>query len=198
MPEWRTVKVKEELIEMAEKALETGRYSSLSDFVAEAIRHHLDELRQKPAESDEQQAGLHLVQERLLYSPNHMWTMVTPDGNIMIGLSDYAQRRLGGIAHIQTRPVGSEVKKQEPFGTVETWMFKFDLHSPVSGKVVGINKALLSDPSVINKDPYKAGWIALIEPNNTVTLEEEFRDLMKSNQYKTWASRLDQPRIPRS
>jgi len=197
MVEWKTVKVKQELVEMAERAVEAGQYPSLSEFVSEAIRMHLDAMKQTPEEKVvEKPAEPSIVYERLLYSTNHMWAMVTPDGNIKIGLSDYAQRRLNGIAHLQTKPAGSEVKKEEPLGMVETWMFKFELHAPVSGKIIEINKALLTEPSIINKDPYESGWIAKIEPDNTVTLEEELRELMRPAQYKTWASKLDQPKLP--
>ncbi len=66
-------------------------------------------------------------------------------------------------------------------------MFKFDLYAPVSGKIAKTNKALEDKPSIINEDPYQAGWIAEIRPDNVVTLEEELRDLMGPQQYKLWA-----------
>ncbi|MBX5327422.1 MAG: hypothetical protein ACQXXH_01000 [Candidatus Bathyarchaeia archaeon] len=197
MPEWKTVKVKQDLLDMAEKIVDSGQYSSLSDFVAEAVRLHLDRLEGKE-KTIEKKTEFPIIQQRLLYSPNHIWVMVAPDGNVVIGLSDFAQRRLTGIAHLETKPVGSEVRKQEPFGVVETWMFKFELHAPITGKILEINKALLSDPSIINKDPYESGWIAKIEPSNIVTLEEELRELMRPIQYKIWVSKMDQPRIPRT
>jgi len=100
-----------------------------------------------------------------------------------------------GIAGIQTHPVGCEVKKEEPFGVVETWMFMFDLYSPVSGKIIKINEALQDELFIINRNPYGIIWIAEIKPNNLVTLEEELRDLMRLHQYKVWMSKLGRPRI---
>jgi glycine cleavage system H protein len=198
MVEWKSVKVKQELVEMAERAVEAGQYPSLSEFVSEAVRNHLDALKQTREEKVVEKPEEHpIVYERLLYSTNHVWAMVTPDGNVKIGLSDYAQRRLNGITHLQSKQVWSEVKKEEPLGMVETWMFKFELRSPISGKIVEINKALLNEPSIINKDPYELGWIAKIEPDNTVKLEEELRELMRPTQYKTWASKLDHPKLPK-
>jgi len=195
MPKWKTIRVRQELVAAAKSTLEKGRYWSLSEFVSEAIRLRLDELKQRHEKIAEKQAEYLVIHERLLYTPKHMWAMITPEGNVRVGLSDYAQEHLKGIADIQTHPVGYEVKKDEPLGVVETWMFMFDLYSPVSGKIIKINKVLQGEPSIINKDPYEIAWIAEIKPNNIVTLEEELRDLMRLHQYKTWVSKLGRPRV---
>jgi Arc/MetJ-type ribon-helix-helix transcriptional regulator len=48
MPEWATVSIREELIEEVRKILRrTGRYRSISEFVAESIRLRLEELTSK-------------------------------------------------------------------------------------------------------------------------------------------------------
>jgi glycine cleavage system H protein len=195
MPKWKTIRVRQELVAAAKRTLEKGRYRSFSEFVSEAVRLRLDELKQSHEKVAEKQAEYPVIHERLLYSPNHMWAMVTPEGNVGVGLSDYAQEHLKGIAGIQTYPVGYEVKKGEPFGVVETWMFMFDLYSPVSGKIIKINKILHDEPFMINKDPYETTRIAEIKPNNVITLEEELRDLMRLNQYKMWVNKLGRSRI---
>lgn len=112
-----------------------------------------------------------------------------------LGLSDFAQSRMDGIASIQTDKIGSEVKTKEALGVVETWLFKFELFSPVSGKIARTNEAVRQEPSLVNKDPYEAGWIAEIRPSNLVALEEELRDLMRPDQYKTWVSKLRYSRL---
>ncbi len=195
MPKWRTIRLKPELAEIAKKTVETSQYRSLSEFVSEAIRLRLDELKQNREKIAVKRAEYHVIHERLLHSSNHIWAMVTPEGNVRAGLSDYAQRHLEGIDGVQIDPVGCEVNKGEPFGVVKTWMFKFDLYSPISGKIIKINKAIQDKPSLINEDPYGIAWISEIKPNNLVTLEEELRDLMRLYQYKTWASKLSRSRI---
>ena len=195
MPRWRTVRVKQELVAAAKRMLDTDRYQNLSEFVSEAIRLRLDELRQSREKIAEKQAEYPMIHERLLYTSNHIWAMVTPEGNIRVGLSDYAQEHLKGIARIQTHPVGYEVKTGETFGVVETWMFMFDLYSPVSGRIIKINKVLQDEPFVINKDSYEMAWIAEIKPNNLISLEEELRDLMNLRHYKPWVMKLGRPRI---
>jgi glycine cleavage system H protein len=193
--EWKTVRVRQELMVAAKRELETSRYRSLSEFVSEAIQLRLDELKRSREKIAEKQVEYPVIHERLLYTPNHMWAMVTPKGNVRVGLSYYAQEHLKGIAGIRFESVGCKVKEGDSLGVVETWMFMFDICSPVSGKIVRINRVLQEEPSIINKDPYDAGWIAEIKPSNLVTLEEELRGLMRLHQYKTWMTRMSRPRI---
>jgi len=48
MPEWATISIREELIEEIRKLMKrTGRYRSISEFVAEAIRLRLEEMTRK-------------------------------------------------------------------------------------------------------------------------------------------------------
>jgi glycine cleavage system H protein len=189
MREWGTISIGQEVVSAAKRTVENGRYRSLSEFVSEAIRMRLDELKQSHEKIPEKHLGHPVIHERLLYSPNHMWATVTLEGNIRVGLSDYAQRHLKGVAGIQTDPVECLVKTEEPFGVVETWMFMFDLYSPVSGKIIKINKILQEEPSKINDDPYGIAWIAEIEPNSVITLEEELRHLMRLHEYKMRVSK---------
>jgi glycine cleavage system H protein len=190
MTKWKTIRVKQELLTAVERTLESGKYRSLSEFVSEAIQLRLNELKQKHEKAAEKHVKYPIIYERLLCSKNHIWAMVTPEGNVRVGLSDHAQIRLKGIAKIHTESVGYEVDREKPFGVVETWMFKFDLYAPISGKIIKINESLKNKPSTINEDPYGAGWIAEIKANSLITLEEELRDLMGPHQYKTWVIKL--------
>ena len=191
MSEWKTVSIKKELIEEIEKVLRTGRYRSISEFVSEAIRLRLEELMRMEGISIEKRKEYLAKPEQLLYSPKHTWAQITPEGNIRVGVSDYAQRHLKGIAHVHLEPEGTEIKQMEPFGVIETWMFMFDLYAPVSGKIVKVNEALKDDPHLINEDPYGEGWIVEIKPKNSLTLEKELSELLSARQYNRWVSKLE-------
>lgn len=195
MSVWRTVRVRAELVAAAKRTIEKGRYRSLSEFVSDAIRMRLEELRESHEEILERHVEYPVTQERLLYSPNHMWARVNPEGSVRIGLSDYARRHLKGIAGIEIGAVGCEVKSGEPFGVVKTWMFLFDLCSPVSGRIVKINGLLRDEPSIITEDPYGMGWIAETESDDLITLEEELRNLMRPQEYKLWVTKAGRLRI---
>ncbi|MEM2166759.1 MAG: glycine cleavage system protein GcvH, partial [Candidatus Bathyarchaeia archaeon] len=183
MPKWKTVSVRQELMEEVEKVVKTGRYRSISEFVSEAIRLRLDEvLRAKGVPVERRKEVLATVKEQILYTPKHTWAQITPEGNVRVGISDYAAHHLKGIVHVMTDPVGKEISKMEPVGVVETWMFMFDIYAPVSGKIVKINEDLKNDPRLINEDPYGKGWILEIKPKNSAVLEEELSDLLSARE----------------
>ena len=191
MSEWKTVSIRQKLIEEIDKAIKTGRYRSISEFVSEAIRLRLEEFMRVEGIPVEKRKKYLAVPEQLLYTPKHTWAQITPEGNIRVGLSDYAQRHLEGIAYIYTEALGKEVRKMEPFGVAETWMFMFDLYAPVSGKVVKFNENLRNEPHLINEDPYREGWIIEIKPKNSLTLEQELKDMLSLRHYNKWVSKLE-------
>jgi len=191
MSEWKTVSIRQELVKEIEKILKTGRYRSISEFVSEAIRLRLEELTRTEGIMPEQPKEFPTTPEKLLYTAKHTWAQKTPEGNIRVGVSDFAQQQLRGLAHIQTEPLGTEINKMNPFGVAETWMFVFDLYSPVSGKIVKINEKLKEKPSIVNEDPYGQGWIIEIKPKNSLTLEQELKSLFGSREYKKWVNKLE-------
>jgi glycine cleavage system H protein len=191
MSEWKTVSIRQELIKEIEKALKTGRYRSTAEFVSEAIRLRLEELMRIEGIPAEKRQELLSIPEQLLYTPKHTWAQITPEGNIRVGVSDYAQRHLKGIANILTEPVGKEVEKMEPLGVAETWMFMFDLYAPVSGKIAKVNEKLKDAPNTVHEDPYNEGWIVEIKPKNSLTLEQELKNMLSSREYNKWVSKLE-------
>jgi len=190
MSEWKTISIRQELIKEIEKIIKTGRYRSISEFVSEAIRLRLEELARTEGFSGKSQETPS-TPDQLLYSSKHTWAQPTADGNVRVGLSDYAQKRLKGLAQVRTEPVGKELGKMEPFGVAETWMLLFDLYSPISGRIVKINEKLKEKPTVVNEDPYGQGWIVEIKPNNSLTLKQELDSLLGAREYNKWVDKLD-------
>ena len=111
------------------------------------------------------------IPAELSYSKSHEW--VSMEGGVAtIGLTDYAQSELGDLVFVNLPEVGDEVVAGEALGDVESVKAVSDVFSPVSGKVVEINEALLDSPESINEDPYGAWFIKVEE----ITDEEELLD----------------------
>lgn len=104
------------------------------------------------------------------YTKEHEWVMVE-NHTATIGLSDYAQGELGDIVFVQLPELGKEVKQMESFGTIEAVKAVSELFSPVSGKVIEVNTELESQPELINKDAFTAGWIIKVELSNSAELD---------------------------
>jgi len=101
-----------------------------------------------------------------LYTKDHEWVVVS-DGVGKVGITAYAQEKLGEIVYCEVPGVGDDVEKDEPCGAVESVKAASDLISPVTGEVLEINDALEDTPNLVNKHPYDEGWMF------TVKLEDE-------------------------
>jgi len=97
-----------------------------------------------------------------LYAKTHEWALLEEGKDILVGISDYAQIALGDIVFVNLPSIGDEVKQGESFGDVESVKAVSDLISPVSGKVIAVNDALLNAPELLNSDPLDT-WIIQVE-----------------------------------
>jgi glycine cleavage system H protein len=124
--------------------------------------------------------------EGLLYTESHEWLKVgdstlRDEGNqITIGLTDYAQSQLKDVVYVELPEIGSEFKKGESIGVVESVKTVADVFSPITGKVVETNLALKDHPEFINVDPYGKGWIIKMEAQD----KKELRGLLSSQAYQ--------------
>lgn len=115
----------------------------------------------------------------LFYTEDHEWIKV--EGNIgTIGVTDHAQSELGDVVYIDIPGDISDVGKGDSIGTIEAVKTVADIFTPVSGKVVDVNRGLNDAPETVNKDPYGEGWIVKIELSNKAELDE----LMNVDAYK--------------
>jgi len=103
------------------------------------------------------------------YAESHEWAK-EEGGLVVVGVSDYAQNQLGDVVFVELPAVGKEVSAGATFGVVESVKAASDLFSPVSGKVEAINDLLSSDPALVNKDAFGAGWMIKVKPSNSAEL----------------------------
>ncbi|MBI4403995.1 MAG: glycine cleavage system protein GcvH [Deltaproteobacteria bacterium] len=121
------------------------------------------------------------IPKGLHYTKEHEWVSV--DDNIAtVGISDFAQQSLGDVTYIQLPKEGEQVRKDDPFGIVESVKAVSDLYSPVTGRVVEINLPLLQAPELLNSDPYNDGWMIKVEVKD----ESDLEDLMSSENYQEY------------
>jgi glycine cleavage system H protein len=120
-----------------------------------------------------------LFPEDLLYSREHIWVRV--EGNLAtVGITDYAQEKLGEIISLELPEVDSYVERDEPFGNIESTKAVVELISPVSGAVISVNEDVTDDIGVINSDPHDTGWMIVVEIEDP----EELDDLLDMKGYQ--------------
>ena len=126
------------------------------------------------------------VQEGHYYTEEHEWVKI--DGNTArVGISDYAQQKLGDITYIELPEKGKDVNQFEYLTGIESVKAAHDIYSPISGKVLDINNELESNPELINKSPYEDGWIVEIGVNNP----DDIDNLLDAKSYKKYVSELE-------
>ncbi len=102
----------------------------------------------------------------LLYTQEHEYVRLRPDGLAEIGITDYAQGELGDIVYLELPKAGSKFSAHDVFGTVEAVKAVSELFSPIAGEVVAINERLDKEPALVNTDPYGDGWMLRLRPAN--------------------------------
>lgn len=102
------------------------------------------------------------VREGLKYDSNNFWVEI--EGHqALIGLSDYGQWVIGDILYLDLAPEGAILAKGEKFGSVESGKWVGNLISPVNGRVLKSNAAVVAQPRQIQADPYGTGWMVRVE-----------------------------------
>jgi glycine cleavage system H protein len=112
-----------------------------------------------------------VVPEGLRYSPAHEWVLTNAQGTVRVGITDYAQRQLGDIVHVELPGVGDSVTPGDPFGEVESTKSVSEVLAPVAGEVVARNDALEDNPELVNFDPYGEGWMIEIKPADASAMD---------------------------
>ena len=117
------------------------------------------------------------VLDNLKYSASHEWVEELDNGNVRIGITDFAQHELGDLVFVNLPEEGDDVTVGEAFADVESVKAVSDVMSPVSGVVAAINEELLDAPEKINEDPYGAWFIEVSDVS-------EKEDLMDAAAYE--------------
>jgi glycine cleavage system H protein len=114
-----------------------------------------------------------LYPEDLKYTTEHEWVR-TPgesEGSVRIGITHFAQDALGDIVYVSLPEVGESVSSGEACGELESTKSVSDVYAPVSGQVSSRNTSLDATPELVNTDPYGAGWLYEVVPEDSSAVD---------------------------
>lgn len=97
------------------------------------------------------------------FHPGHAWVVPEGHGNARVGLDSFATELIGKIDQIDVGNVGRWVRQGQRLFTVRANGVSFDILSPVEGVVMAMNNDVLKDPALATRDPYKEGWIVMLQ-----------------------------------
>jgi glycine cleavage system H protein len=122
------------------------------------------------------------VPEGLYYSNDFSWVKIEGE-KVRIGITDYAQKSLREIVYAELPSVGTEIKQNEPYGTLESVKAVSDLVAAVSGTITEVNDEVQSKPETLNEDPYGNGWLIVVTPSN---LQADLANIMDFDKAVEW------------
>jgi len=121
--------------------------------------------------------------EELRYSKEHEWVRVGGgDTRAVVGITDYAQDALGDVVYVQLPDVGLEAVADASVAEIESTKSVSEVYTPVSGRVVEVNRALDDAPEAVNEDPYGAGWLFALELSDPAQVDA----LMDATAYRAF------------
>jgi glycine cleavage system H protein len=62
--------------------------------------------------------------------------------------------------------VSHSVRAGKSCGTLESGKWVGPAKSAAGGEVVAVNDAMVNEPSIANDDPYDAGWLLILKPED--------------------------------
>ena len=104
----------------------------------------------------------------LLYHPGHAWAVPLEDDVVAVGADEISGKLMGRLEVLNLPEVGERVKQGQTAWTLTRGERELRQASPVSGVVKEVNAAVLEDPELVNRSPYKQGWLLKVEAENLV------------------------------
>lgn len=110
------------------------------------------------------------IPAELKYTTSHEWVRVEADGNIAVGITEFAQDALGDIVFVDLPKVGQALTAGKDCAVIESVKAAGDIYAPVTGEVVAVNEAVVDAPESVNADAFSA-WLFKIKPANAADVD---------------------------
>jgi glycine cleavage system H protein len=120
------------------------------------------------------------------YTSDHEYIRVENDIGT-VGISDYAQDKLGDIVFVELPEIGKVLSKAQEAAVVESVKAASEVYAPVSGEVVEVNEAIVTTPELVNQDPEGEAWFLKLRISNPHELDM----LMSPEAYKDYLETVD-------
>jgi glycine cleavage system H protein len=102
-----------------------------------------------------------LLRPDYYYHPRHVWTAPGngKEAEARMGADDFTQRLVGRIDRVSLPPEGAPVRENSVCFLLHSGNRTARMVAPGDGIVREINKQVVDDPGLINRDPYEEGWL---------------------------------------
>ncbi len=122
------------------------------------------------------------IPDEIRFTRDDTWIIMADEFVGRCGITVQCKERLGHIMFVDFPEINMQVRIGERIARIESDTDVFDVLSPVSGIVTGINDELAYDSGLINSDPDGRGWIFMLEANRPL----EFEELLTGREYEEY------------
>lgn len=102
-----------------------------------------------------------------------VWARFEDDGTVTAGVPDPGQAVAGKVMAVTPKKVGRTIARGKSMGTLESGKWVGPIPAPISGEIIEANEAVAGNPSLVNDDPYGAGWIVKLRPTDAAEEKAE-------------------------
>ncbi|MCS6893660.1 MAG: glycine cleavage system protein GcvH [Deltaproteobacteria bacterium] len=110
------------------------------------------------------------------FTRDHEW-IEKCESLYILGITAFAAKELGELVFVELPEENKTYTKGSVLAVVESTKTSGDVYAPFDLEVVEVNKALRSDPALINRSPYTDGWICKIKCLDDSQLNELLDEL---------------------
>lgn len=104
------------------------------------------------------------VPSNIKVARNHTWIREESDGSVSLGLDGFLGRLIGNVSEILLPGINDPVNPSLADLRIMDGRRSLQVASPVAGRVVAVNPAVLANPRLLRSDPYGRGWLIKIHP----------------------------------
>jgi bidirectional [NiFe] hydrogenase diaphorase subunit len=133
------------------------------------------------------QIGFFTFHPNLFYHEQHLW-LKPMDSWIKVGL-DSLSSSLALVADSLWLPLeGESIKEGERIATLIQGDKEVTFLSPLTGRILAVNREVLDSPSLVGRDPYHRGWLLLIQPEE----KEKIWEFYSGERAREWFTKKAQ------
>ena len=126
-----------------------------------------------------------MASDTLFFHKEHLWVNIQGNEGY-IGISGFAQERLGDIVFVELPEVGDQIEMGKSLGSIESVKTVSKLIAPLSGEIIEVNEEILDYPEKINEDPLGQGWLIKI----AILKSDLVKELLNQADYESYLKEL--------
>ncbi|MFW6198800.1 MAG: glycine cleavage system protein H [Acidobacteriota bacterium] len=98
------------------------------------------------------------------YSGGHLWVARQERDLWRVGFTRFATRMLGEPVEVDFEVrEGEAIERGQEVGWIEGFKAVTDIYTPMGGRFAGANPTLETEVEAVAHDPYRRGWLFLVE-----------------------------------